>query len=220
MRYVTGVLRPAAKLHPTIPALVETPDVTPLAIHQTRLLDDGTEVTLLGVRGDLERLDAALSPRPSLIDYEIAGEREGVVYCHSEPHDRARQLLQVTTKSEVVLRMPLEFTGDGGLRVTMIGEDSEFQTAVDNVPDELEFEIERVGDYRPDLEGLFSSLTDRQREVLGVAIREGYYENPRQVSQREIAEMLGVTPGTVSQTLRRIESNVFSGFVVGDGDEV
>lgn len=218
MRYVTGVLRPVERLHPTIPTLTETPDVTPVAIHQTRLLDDGTEVTLLGVRGDLDRLADALADLPTLLGFEIAGERDGTVYCHSQPHDRAKRLLSVQSQSELVLRMPLRFTGDGGLRVTLIGDDAEFQRAVEGLPAELDFAVERIGDYRPDAETLRSTLTDRQREVLDVAIRAGYYENPRQVSQREVAERLGITPGTVSQTLRRIESNVFSEFVVeGDG---
>lgn len=217
MRYVTGVLRPVEKLHPTIPAVTGTPDVTPLAIHQTRLLDDGTEVTLLEVRGDLERLHDVLSSHPPLIEHEIAGDRDGVVFCHSKPHQRARNLLRVKDEYELVLRMPFTFTGDGGLRVTLIGDDSEFQEAVDNLPDELDLEIEGIGDYQPHTRRLFSTLTERQQEVLGVAVREGYYEDPRQVSQRELAETLGIAPGTVSQTLRRIEANVFSEFIREEG---
>lgn len=216
MRSITGVLRPVDRLHPTIPALSATPDVTPIAIHQTRLLDDGTEVTLLDVRGDLDRLEAALADVPSLIEFEIAGERDGTVYCHSEPHDRAKHLLSVQSKSDLVVRTPLRFTGDGGLRVTLLGDDADFQRAVEQVPGDLEFEVERIGEYSPAVDGLRSALTERQREVLEVAIREGYYENPRQASQREVAEILGITPGTVSQTLRRIEANVFAEFVVED----
>lgn len=218
MRYVTGVLRPVERVHPTIPALTRTPDVTPLAIHHTRLLDDGTEVTLLEVRGDLERLHEVLASHSPLLEHEIAGDREGIVYCHSNPHTRARNLLRVKDRSELVPQMPLRFTGDGGLRVTLIGDDREFQEAVDNLPEELDFEIESIGDYRPDSGRLFSALTDRQQEVLRVAIREGYYENPREVSQQEVAEILGVTPGTASQTLRRIEANVFSEFLIHEVD--
>lgn len=223
MRYVTGIIRPVEKLHPTIPALIETPAVVPVAIHQTRLLDDGTEVTLVEVRGDLDRLDDVLSGHPPLLAHDIAGDREGVVYCHSQPHERARHLLRVKDESEVVPRMPLRFTGDGGLRVTLLGDDDRLQAAVDDLPGDLDFEVESVGDYRPDAGRLFATLTDRQQEVLRTAVRLGYYDDPRGASQRDVAESLGVAPGTVSQTLRRIEANVFSEFLAevddsnGDG---
>lgn len=214
MRYVTAVLSPVEKIHPTIPRLVDTADITPVAIHQTRLLDDGTEVTLLEVRGDLDRLRGVLAGHSAVLEYSVAGERDGLVYSHSEPHDLARGLLELQDRYEVVLRMPLRFTGTGGLRGTLVGDDETFQRAVAELPDDLELEIEAIGDYHPDLRHVFSTLTDRQQEVLSTAIRAGYYEDPRRTTHREIAETLGIAPSTVSQHLRRIEANVFSEYVL------
>lgn len=42
LRYVTGVLRPVEEMHPVERALAAEPTVTPVAIHQLKLLDDGT----------------------------------------------------------------------------------------------------------------------------------------------------------------------------------
>lgn len=46
-----------------------------------------------------------------------------------------------------------------------------------------------------------SVLTDRQREVLGTAHREGYFEHPRDTSATAVAEALGVTTATFTEHL-------------------
>lgn len=56
--------------------------------------------------------------------------------------------------------------------------------------------------------------------ILVTAIREGYYEDPRRASQADVAEALGIAPGTVSEHLRRVEATVFSEYVLeGSTDE-
>lgn len=214
MRYLTGVLRPVERVHPNAGTIAETPGVTQVALHQTRLLDDGTSVTWLQVRGDVERLTEVLAEAPAVIEFSVAGDAEGFVYLHSEPHDLARYLYRLRDEHEVVVEMPLEFTGDGGLRGTVVGDDETFQGAVDALPEPFEFEVERIGEYHPDVREVFAGLTARQQEVLSTAIRAGYYSDPRRATQRDLARTLGVAPGTVSQALRRIEARVFSNFVV------
>lgn len=49
--------------------------------------------------------------------------------------------------------------------------------------------------------------------MLAAAIQNGYYEDPRRTSQQDLAETLGIAPGTMNQHLRRIEATVFSAFV-------
>lgn len=219
MRYLTGVLRPVERVHPNARTFAELRDVTQVALHQTRLLDDGTSVTWLQVRGDLERLSEVLAGAPSVREFSVAGDAEGFVYLHSEPHDLARYLYRLRNEYEVVVEMPLEFTGDGGLRGTVVGDDETFQRAVDALPDAFDFEVERIGEYRPDVRQVFAGLTARQQDVLTTAIREGYYEDPRRATQRDLARTLEVAPGTVSQALRRIEARVFSEFVVDETED-
>jgi hypothetical protein len=66
----------------------------------------------------------------------------------------------------------------------------------------IPFEVRRLfyaeGD-RPDGVG----LSDVQRETLLAAFRNGYFEIPRDVSQRELADLLDASPTAVSQRLRR-----------------
>jgi predicted DNA binding protein len=216
VRYLTGVLRPVERVHPNARALAEAGGVTQVALHQTRLLDDGTSVTWLQVRGDRDRLEGLLAEESSVLEYAVAGEDDLFVYLHSEPHDLARYLYRLRDEHELVVEMPLEFTDGGGLRGTVIGEDRTFQRAVDALSDDFDFEVERIGEYHPEAQYLFAGLTPRQREILATAVREGYYEDPRRASQRDLAETLELAPGTVSQALGRIEARVFSNFVLED----
>lgn len=210
MRYITGVIRPVQAIHPIEKALAETSAVSPVAIHQTKLLDDGTCVTLLQVRGDLESLEAILDAHPTVHEYTIAGEREGFVYLQTEPHKLTRSLIGMQEDSEVIIRMPIKHTGDGGIRGTILGTEDALQNALDLFPDAVEVEIEAIGDYHPDVGDVSATLTDRQQEILATAISEGYYEDPRRASQQDIAAVLDIAPGTVSEHLRRIAAKVFS----------
>lgn len=215
MRYLTCVIRPVEKVHPVEETLAATPHVTPVALHQTKLLDDGTCVTLLEVKGDLEALEALLGDHDAVIEFTVAGDREGFVYLLTEPNELTRSMIRLQSETAVIVQMPVEHTRDGGLRATMIGDDAGFQRAFESLPGDLDVEVEAVGDYEPDVRDVFAGLTDRQQEILGAAIRAGYYEDPRRATQEDVAARLDVAPGTVSEHLRRIEAKVFSEYVLG-----
>ena len=217
MRYLTATLRPVERIHPVEAALAETPDITPVAIYQPKLLEDDTCVNLLEVRGDLASLDDLLANHTSVLDYALAGDREDFVYIHSESHELGRALLGVQRDADLVVQQPLRYTDDGGLRGTLVGTDAAFQRVAEALPAAIDLEIERTGAYTPDTRQLFASLTDRQREILRAAVEAGYYADPREATQRDLAAQLDIAPGTVSQHLRRIEAKVFAEFVgVGD----
>lgn len=213
MRYLTGVLRPVERIHPVERALAESSSLTPVAIHQTKLLDDDTCITLMQVRGDRTVLHELLSSQPAVIDYSFAGEQEVFVYLQSEPHDLGKFVLGLQAESDLIVELPMNHTGDGGIRATLIGTDASFQRAVESLPGEFDLELERMGEYRPGTRDVFSTLTDRQKEILSTAIRNGYYEYPRRSSLQEIAEYLDIAAGTVGQHLQRIEAKVFSEFM-------
>ncbi|WP_449271516.1 helix-turn-helix domain-containing protein [Haloferax volcanii] len=57
---------------------------------------------------------------------------------------------------------------------------------------------------------IISLLTERQVEVLTLAVEEGYYETPRGTTHEKIATQIGVATTTVSEHLRKVEQRVFS----------
>jgi len=58
--------------------------------------------------------------------------------------------------------------------------------------------------------GRIDRLTTRQEEVLRASIDLGYFDYPRRLSLKRLAEAIGVAPGSLSETLRRAEKNAVS----------
>lgn len=54
-----------------------------------------------------------------------------------------------------------------------------------------------------------SNLTATQRICLDKALEKGYFDDPRSISQTELAEELGISPSAVSRRLRAIEKQLF-----------
>ncbi|ASJ01069.1 helix-turn-helix domain-containing protein [Thermococcus gorgonarius] len=59
-----------------------------------------------------------------------------------------------------------------------------------------------VEDYTPG-ENPLLKLTGRQFEVLLLAYKSGYFDSPRRVTLRELSQMLGLSPSTVKEHLRK-----------------
>ena len=56
-------------------------------------------------------------------------------------------------------------------------------------------------------------LTDRQKEIMGLAYREGYFEFPRKNDLTEIAAELSIRPSTLSEILRRAEAKIVKHYI-------
>jgi predicted DNA binding protein len=61
-------------------------------------------------------------------------------------------------------------------------------------------------------------LTDRQREVLGVARRAGYYEVPRRTTLQTVADRVGIDKSTASEILRRAEGRLVDWYLREETD--
>lgn len=70
-------------------------------------------------------------------------------------------------------------------------------------------ELRKLGEYAgPDRP--MDQLTDRQRDVLQVAYKEGYYDVPRNASTEDVAAEVGIDPSTVAEHLQRAERNLLT----------
>jgi predicted DNA binding protein len=61
----------------------------------------------------------------------------------------------------------------------------------------LSYTILRVLPY------VHQELTDRQREILNIAMESGYFESRSRISLTELSEVIGITPSSLSEILRR-----------------
>ncbi|GAA0234769.1 helix-turn-helix domain-containing protein [Haladaptatus pallidirubidus] len=213
MRYITFVIPRIDDERCSNGEYATDPAVEGEAIHYINLLDDGTGVALYQLRGDLEQSTEVLEADPEVLSVERSEASEGLVYLHFRANALMTDLLSIFRRYEIVVDWPMEYTDQGGLRVTMIGEDEKIREVITEIPDGIQITLEGIGEYHPDMRQLASLLTDRQQELLELAIDEGYYEIPRRATLSDLADRVNISAGTIGEHLRKIETKVIMEFV-------
>ncbi len=56
-------------------------------------------------------------------------------------------------------------------------------------------------------------LTQRQREILQIALEKGFFDYPRKISVRQLALLAGASASTVSEVLRRAHKKIVSEYL-------
>lgn len=200
---------PPEGLHPADRAVAAHPDLDWGTIDHLTGLADGTAVLLCSLRGDPAALESVLASAEGVVDHHVTvADRTVYAHVHFEPTETARALLDLRRSHELVVRMPIEWRSDDRLEVSAVGDDRTLQQAVAALPDALGVELVEIGAYEPATDRTEALLTDRQLEVLDAALEVGYYEEPREGTQADVAEAVGLAPATVGEHLRRIEGKV------------
>ncbi|MFB6143517.1 MAG: helix-turn-helix domain-containing protein [Halorientalis sp.] len=212
MRYVEGLLTPdRGWFHPIERRIQEAPGIQNERILQMELLADGTVTTMYEMSGDREVIEFAAEHIPELITYQISSTEDRILtFGHLESNEMLTGLLELPHQYQIVPDFPIEFVGDGSIRLTIVGDEEQIRQAMGAVPDGISVELEKLGDYAPETERLLTRLTDRQREVAEIAVEMGYYDTPRQVTYDDIADEVDVAPGTVGEILRKVESRLLN----------
>ena len=83
---------------------------------------------------------------------------------------------------------------------------SEFHTRCNR--EEIDFTVRRLYETRAPRLGQYD-LTMAQRDALVEALELGYFDVPRQVKLKDVAEELDLSPNAVSERIRRGEANLF-----------
>lgn len=213
MRYITFVIPQIDDERCPNSEYATDPAVNGEAIQYINLLEDGTGVGLYQLRGDAEQGTTVLEANPEVLSVEQSEPSEGLVYVHFRANTLMTDLLSILRQYEIVVDWPMEYTDQGGLRITMLGDDTKIREAITGIPDEIQITLEGIGEYHPDMRQPASLLTDRQQELLELAIREGYYEIPRRATLSDLADRANISAGTVGEHLRKIETKVITELV-------
>lgn len=176
---------------------------------------DGRYVELLELRGDPERASVALADAPDVLEYDVTGTTDRTVaYVQRRADGLVTRLLETLHDHDIVLDWPAYPLEDAsGLRLTVVGTSRAIAAAAAALPATVDLTLERIGDYDPGTGRLTGILTDRQLDLFELAVREGYYEVPRETTHRELADTLDLATGTVSERLQRIEAALVAAVV-------
>lgn len=216
MRYFDFTVTPEdGALHPVDRFIADTPSVTRDSIMHFDLLGDGTGVLLYRLEGDPEVLVPDIGDHPDVIAHDQleADDDRFHLYLHVGPGEPVGTVMKLAQKYALMIDTPIEFTGRGSVKMTVIGDHDMVREAMDELPEGLSVSVDEVGAYAPDRRDMLSMLTDRQLEVFQKAVELGYYEIPRRTTHEEIAEHLECAPSTVDEHLRKAESRVLRGLV-------
>lgn len=172
--------------------LITVTDGSQTAI-ETALTDafDVGEWTLVGQAGTTHRYQAlpALSFEEQLGDHidDLAG-------------------LEALATADVIIER-IEVEADGWRQTGWFANREAFSKFSSFWQQHAGFRLERLThDRKPEPPG--DGLTDRQREALRTAYERGYFEIPRQASLEAVATELGISASSVSERLRRAQTQL------------
>jgi len=217
MRYLKVVVKPdgGGAFHPLGEELTDDPSIRRRAIHHIELLDDDTVLLFAEASGSKERYERIMEGSPYVISHLTAGEDRWMAVSQFEPTEAVRRGLELQQESLLVVDTPIRFTSDDHLKITYLGTDETFSELHDyaDETDRFTLDILEIGDYEADRSTFDRMITSRQEEVLETAVELGYYREPRRASLEDIGEVVGISPGTVGEHLRKAEERVFTELV-------
>jgi predicted DNA binding protein len=158
---------------------------------------------------DAESAAEAIRSHPDVVAYDLLyadAERALAQY-----ESTSQRLYEFLGRSSLPPEFPV-VVEDGRFEFDLTVSREQFEAA-GTVLDDSEFDYELLSVVETGDEG--SVLTDRQRECLHVALREGYFEVPRECTLADVAATVGIDKSTASEILRRGESRVLKRFLLG-----
>lgn len=156
-----------------------------------------------------DRVVEAMRTHPEVTSLELLESDPGRVLVKYETPQTDLYDFAATTALPIEFPVDVE-NGWYGFDLTGTREElDELGAVLDGSP--LSYELESLV-TRTDTDSL---LTDRQRELLDVAAREGYFEVPRECTLAELADAVGVDKSTASTVLRRGEARLVKWFLAG-----
>lgn len=188
----------------------------PLDAYRMEVLADGTVTAVVAFEGDPALVRDTLQADESVRSAAVTDDREGLFQIRFEPRPVVREMLEMRRETSVVMGLPMQLNADGSATARFYGDEGEFAEILEAMPEDVDVEIRHLRDVEGADRSVFDRLTERQREVLDVAVAAGYYEDPREATHADLAADLDVSPTTVSEHLRRIERRVFAAYADGE----
>ncbi len=173
-------------------------------------LEKGVNVVLLSMRLRKER---------SIEDIKFPDEAQVLAVLKSDGRD-CTVLMKTRAPSELlwlerrfnlnlIWDIPSRRTRDR-LEIGVLGSEDDLRKLLDAA--KLAGEVKSVKYNSTQLQEhrLLSCLTNRQKEVVVAAKRNGYYDYPRRIDSSELARRLGLSKSTVVEHLRKAEKRLVS----------
>ena len=117
----------------------------------------------------------------------------------------------IVVKTGVHIRPPLELE-KGVIKVNLIGTSKSIYQFLNETEKLKNMTMEII--RRSELKYISKPrLTRRQELILRAAVKFGYYDLPRRITNRELAKKLGLSASTVAEHLRKVENRIMLDYI-------
>jgi len=166
------------------------------------LLEENTGSTLLKIEGvSVKQFLEDLKNSLRASSYQILYNEMDFLILNVKTKDP--WILRALIKTDLLLIYPIKVK-KGKLIINAITSREKADKFLDDLNKKrIKFTIQSIGRYhREDL------LTERQRQVLKTAYKEGFYNVPRGVSLTNLSKQFKISPSALSELLRRIHERL------------
>jgi len=136
------------------------------------------------------------------------------VHYKENPFKAGLKPLKVLMNENIIFDFPFIVSKDN--IVVSVITDSNYLRTVLQVLKPLGF-IKNVSFHKPTFSDyhILSCLTERQKEIIIAAQKNGYYSVPREITAEELSKKLGISKATTVEHLRKAEDRIISHIVAG-----
>ena len=170
--------------------------------------------------GDHAAFEDAFRDDESVKNTAVIDEVSGARLYRAEWTENVETIIYAYVELGATLMQAVGKAEDWELRMRFDGQDalSDFQKYCDE--NDISFELNRTQEQEQPMASAQYDLTPTQRETLVTALEAGYYEVPRAVTMRELADEMGIAQQTLSNRFRAAYKNlVTSTLTVSHPDE-
>lgn len=192
--------------------IINSPNIGAYHLLQGNMTDTNIWTTLFYIEAEQEAYTAQLEQTSQVLDYELIpiGERAFYAYLQERTAESDKIIYEAFTHPTLIVIPPIEYTTQGSMRVTVVGESPALQAAIESLPTAISVDIDRIQEFVGPRPAVASVLSSRQYEAINAAIEMGYYEVPRSTTVDEIAAQLDCAPGTASEHIRKGEAKLLT----------
>jgi predicted DNA binding protein len=187
---------------------------------------DGLELFRVDFKGGetLMLTDFKMKQGYTLDDAEIPPEAKilAVLEVKDDTYTCLLKLKPYAELDSIVKRFDINVVWDAPLRAT---EDRRVYSAIADQENmkkllsaiKLIGDVERTSFHKATYgaHGVLSCLTSRQKEILILAKKMGYYEYPRKVNSEDMAQILGISKAVTIEHLRKAENRIMMQILAG-----
>jgi predicted DNA binding protein len=137
-------------------------------------------------------------------------DKENNEFIFFSKHNWVKQTKEFLDKLDLIIEPPIILDQDR-LLVNIITDSKNVDEFVNSLNHFYEggLEILSIAHIPLNYENLFLKLTDRQKEIVYYAIQHGYFEIPRRINSKKIADHFNISRSALYDHLRKIERTIY-----------